>query len=128
MLEILDQSTDKILAVAARGTLTHEDYEAFVPMLDATVQTGNHIYLLVDIEGLEGMTAHALVDDFMTGMKYWWNFEAVAFVGEPGWEETVFRFADYLIPAEIKFFPVAEKSLAWKWLEGEYADDHRPQE
>ena len=121
MLKILPQSDEKILAVQASGELTHEDYEAFLPLLDAKVQSGDHVYLLLDITQFDGMTAHAMVDEFLASMKYWWNFEAVAVVGNKKWEKYFTRFGNYLSPADTRYFDAESEDQAWIWLRGETA-------
>lgn len=124
MIEILPQSTDKILAIRPSGVLTHKDYKDFVPLLDATVQAGEYIYLLIDMEDFEGMTPHAVLDEFLTGMKYWWSFEAIAVVGEDKWEKYLTKISQYVTISDTRFFDVKDKDKAWAWLQGEYDDDH----
>jgi len=119
MLKILPQSTDKILGVKASGQLTHEDYEAFIPLIDAKVQNGEHLYLYIDITDFEGMSAHAMLDDFLASMKYWWNFEAVAVVGNKTWEKYFTKFGNYLTPADVRFFEPVDFKDAWAWLDTE---------
>ena len=117
MLKILPQSTNKILAIKISGTLTHEDYESFIPLLDAKIHEGEHIYMLVDITEFESMTAHAVLDDFFASVKYWPNFEAVAVVGNKAWEKILTRIGNFLSPADAKYFEAHEMPQAWAWLE-----------
>ncbi len=116
MLKILPKSTDKILAIKVSGELTHEDYEEILPLLDAKVKGGDHLYLWIDITEFTGMTAHALVDDFLSSMKYWWDFNAVAVIGNKKWEEYFTKFGNYLSPADVKFFKPENGDDAWVWL------------
>ncbi len=122
MIKILSQSTEEILAIKISGTLTHDDYEDFIPLLDAKIQDGDHIYLLADITEFKGMTAHAVMDDFFASVKYWPNFEAVAVVGTKSWEKMLTTFGNYLSPAHAKYFEASEMPQAWRWLEDELSD------
>lgn len=117
MITILPQSTDKILAIKISGTLTHEDYEEFIPLLDAKIQSGEHIHMLADITEFEGMTAHAVLDDFLASVKYWPNFDAIAVIGNKDWEKMLTRIGNYLSPAHARYFEAAEMPQAWRWLE-----------
>lgn len=121
MLKILPQSTDKILAIKVSGKLTHKDYEEFIPLLDAKIHEGEHIHMLADITEFEGMTLHAVIDDFLASVKYWPNFEAVAVVGNKDWEEVLTKFGNYLSPAHAKYFKAGEMAEAWRWLEDRLA-------
>ncbi|MGM0421739.1 MAG: STAS/SEC14 domain-containing protein [Pseudomonadota bacterium] len=124
MIEILPQSTDKILAIRPKGVITHEDFEKFTPLLDATVQSGEYIYLLVDMVEFESITPHAMLDDFLLGMKYWWNFEAVAVIGDSKWEEYLTKLSQFVTISDTRFFDPEDSDKAWTWLQGEYAEDH----
>lgn len=117
MIDILEQSTDKILAVKASGILTHEDYENFLPLLDASINTESHIGLYVDISGFEGMTPHAMLDDFLTGIKYYWNFTYVAVVGDEKWMKFLTEFTDWITPSDLEYFDEKDAEKAWKWLQ-----------
>jgi len=117
MIDILEQSTDKILAVKASGILTHEDYENFLPLLDASINTESHIGLYVDISGFEGMTPHAMLDDFLTGIKYYWNFTYVAVVGGEQWMKFLTEFTDWITPSDLEYFDEKDADKAWKWLQ-----------
>ena len=117
MIKILPQSTDKILAIKISGTLTHEDYEEFIPLLDAKIRDGQHIHMLADITEFKGMTAHAVLDDFFASVKYWPNFEAVAVVGNKDWEKFLTMVGNYLSPADTEYFEAGEIAKAWRWLE-----------
>lgn len=119
MLEILNDSTDRILSIKISGTLSHEDYESFIPLIDAKVQSGKHLYLLADITEFESITPHALLDDFLAGMKYWWNFEAVAVVGNRKWEENLTKIGDFVSPVDLEYFDADQKKQARAWLEAQ---------
>ncbi len=117
MIEFLNKGSDSILAIKASGVLTHDDYEKFIPLLDVSVRDNNHVNMFVDISEFESITPHAMLDDFMVGMRYWFNFDSVAIIGDKKWEEYLVKFYDLVTPCDIKFFKPEESDAALKWLE-----------
>ena len=122
MIEIMPETSGKILAVKASGILSHKDYKKFLPMLDAAIAEHGNICIFVDITEFEGFTPQAMIDDFMAGIKYWWNVKAAAIVGDAEWEKYLTKFADLLTRTEIEYFNEKAEKEAWDWLKTQCAE------
>lgn len=107
---------DFFMAFTAVGKLTHQDYEAMIPLLESALAEVDDpdIYALVDIQHLEGMELQAAWDDLKWGMKHLRHFEKIAIVGKSTWQEVMAKVADWITPADVRFF--VDKVDALEWL------------
>ncbi|WP_372873232.1 STAS/SEC14 domain-containing protein [Shewanella sp.] len=106
---------DFFVVLKVVGTLTHEDYERMVPVLEGAIKgvKDPDIYMLVDTTELDGWEARAMWDDLKLGIKHGRHFEKIAVVGRTGWQEWLTMFADWFTPADAKFFVDRQDALDW---------------
>ena len=114
---------DFFVTFKAIGTLTHQDYEVMVPVLEAALAgvKDPDIYALVDVTELEGWELQAAWDDLKLGVKHVRHFERIAIVGKTTLQEVMAKLANWFTPAEVKFF--VDKLDAITWLKDELSDD-----
>ena len=114
---------DFFVAFKAIGTLTHQDYEVMVPVLEAALAgvKDPDIYALVDVTELEGWELQAAWDDLKLGVKHVRHFERIAIVGKTTLQEVMAKLANWFTPAEVKFF--VDKLDAITWLKDELHDN-----
>ena len=114
---------DFFVGFKAIGTLTHQDYEVMVPVLEAALAgvKDPDIYALVDVTELEGWELQAAWDDLKLGVKHVRHFERIAIVGKTTLQEVMAKLANWFTPAEVKFF--VDKLDAITWLKDELHDD-----
>jgi len=55
MMEILDRSSGKVLGIKVSGKLLHQDYQRFVPMLEALIAEHGSSRCLVEMTDLHGI-------------------------------------------------------------------------
>ncbi|MGL4517559.1 MAG: STAS/SEC14 domain-containing protein [Shewanella sp.] len=106
---------DFFVAFKAVGTLTHQDYLRMQPVLEsalAGVQDPD-IYALVDVTELDGWELHAAWDDVKLGIKHIRHFEKIGIVGKTTFQEVMATLANWLTPADVKFFSDKGAALAW---------------
>ena len=60
MIEILDRSSGKVLGIKVCGKLLHQDYQRFVPMLEALIAEHGSVRRLVEMTDLHGIELSAL--------------------------------------------------------------------
>lgn len=110
---------DFVLAFKAVGKLTHSDYEAMVPVLDAALDgiKDPEIYAFMDVTEFEGWELHAAWDDLKLGVKHARHFEKIAILGNSTLQEVMTKIGGWLISADVKFF--TDKSDALTWLKDE---------
>ena len=97
------------------GKLTHEDYQAFVPILDKAIKEtkGAQINMLVDMRDFKGWKLRAAWDDMLFGIKHRKAFDKLAVVGKKKWEEVAIKMMKPLMKGKIKFFKDRDKALKW---------------
>jgi hypothetical protein len=120
MLELMTESEDDVVAVRARGVLTKDDYQdVLVPYLEKALEAAARIRVLFLMdETFQGWDARAAWLNTCLDLRHRRDFDKVAIVGPPTWEEWCAKLANLLIAGEIKTFTRDELSDAWTWLRG----------
>lgn len=103
------------ISIKASGTLTHEDYEHIVPMLDAALVKVNapKIKVLFDATDFEGWELRAAWDDFKLGLTHGPSFDKIAIYGKHDWQDLAAKIGSWFIHGEIESFHHHDDALAW---------------
>lgn len=103
------------LSFKAVGTLTHEDYQRIVPMIEAALAQVEepHIKALVDASLLEGWELRAAWDDLKLGLKHGREFDRIAIYGHKRWQEMAAKIGSWFIGGEARFFTDYEEAIRW---------------
>ena len=113
-----------VFAVKASGKLTDEDYQAFLPRLDALISEHGKISLLVELEDFEGWEAKAAWDDLDFGLDHDRDFDRIAIVGDKSWQHWMIVLSSLFMHTPLRFFPREETARALGWLsEGTQGDE-----
>ncbi|QSX34252.1 STAS/SEC14 domain-containing protein [Shewanella avicenniae] len=106
---------DFYLIIKAIGTLTHQDYQMMVPVLEAALEkvVQPHIYCVVDITELDGWEARAMWDDLKLGVQHGREFRKIAVVGNRDWQAWMTKVADWFTPTEMEYFNQRHEAVAW---------------
>ena len=116
MIEQLPAPSDKALAFKVSGKLHAEDYQKFVPLIDATAAKEGKVRLLAQFEDFHGWDLHALWDDIKFSATHCHNLDRIALVGDRKWEEYMAKVCKPFTLAKIKYFDAGQTDAAWKWL------------
>lgn len=117
MLQFLPVSDGNTVAVRASGKLTHEDYQNFLPQLQAQMQAFDKVSILFELDNFSGWEVDAALDDFSFGMSHLAGFERIAIVGDKAWEYWMTIMAKpFLGQGEIQYFNRENLQDAWDWL------------
>jgi len=97
------------------GKLTHEDYEAVIPMIDSALEGVKEpkIKMLVDVTQLEGWELRAAWDDVKIGLKHGNQFERIAMIGNKQWQEWAVKVAGWFTSADVAYFEDEAEAVAW---------------
>jgi hypothetical protein len=103
------------LKIVVNGTLTHQDYEKMIPMVEnALVGVKDpKIKVLVDARGFEGWDIRAAWDDLKFGLKHNKEFTKLAFVGKREWESYSIKIANWFMSAKMRYFKDIDDALVW---------------
>lgn len=119
MLEVMPESTGKILWLRAGDKLTGQDYrEVFIPRLEAVIREHGRVRVLFHLDpNFQGWTPGALWDDLKLDLKHRGAFEKVALVGAPLWADTVMKLFAHFLPGEVRTFLREHLAEAWIWIQ-----------
>lgn len=116
MVTPLPQSTDRLLGFKLSGKLHDEDYQHFVPALEAAIQKQGKVRMLAHFEDFHGWDLHALWDDTKFSTKHCTDIEKLALVGDKSWEKWMAVVCNPFTMAKVEYFDVADIDRAWAWL------------
>ena len=117
MIEVLKDPGNGSLGFKLSGKLHDEDYQHFVPVVEAAVRAHGKVRLLAQFEDFHGWDLKALWDDIKFAAKYCNKVERIAMVGEKRWEEWMARVCKPFTLARIQYFDRHELDAAWSWLQ-----------
>ncbi|CAH0534008.1 hypothetical protein VST7929_01890 [Vibrio stylophorae] len=120
----LHQEQDQwLFELTAKGTLTHEDYQYFTPLLNFAFERSHddHALFLVDISELRGWTLQAAWDDYQIGQKHGKQFQKIALVGHHQWQTLAAKVSQWFTAGEVKSF--TDRAQAREWLLGTEASN-----
>jgi hypothetical protein len=118
MFEFREERGSGFLDIRAHGRLTSDDYRhALAPRLESTLRRCEKIRVLfVMDETFEGWTLGAAWLNTSLDIRHRKDFEKLAIVGAPTWEEWCLKLAALLIAGEIRTFKPDQLHLARAWL------------
>ncbi len=116
MIEPLPMSSANILGFKLSGKLHDEDYQTFVPLLEAAIAAHDQVRLFAQFEDFQGWDLHAAWDDFKFGVQHYADFERIAMVGDRQWEAWMSRLCKPFTRAAVRYFDVSEADAARAWI------------
>ena len=123
MIEMLPESSGKILGVRASDRLTDDDYrDVWLPKLEEILEAQGAIRILMHMDDdYRGWTAGAMWEDAKFGLKHIGSVmkgevEKVALVGGSDWAMKSVELFGYVVPGEIEKFASTELDDAWRWI------------
>jgi SpoIIAA-like len=116
MIEQRPTDNDHVLSFRLSGLLHHDDYKAFVPVIDAAIAREGKVRLLAQFEDFRGWDAHALWDDIKFSTSHCTKMERIALVGDRRWEAFMAKVCKPFTLATIRYFDHADLEAARAWL------------
>lgn len=118
MLEIMNESTDTMLAVKATGTLSDSDYvDVWIPALQTIIdKNGKANALLYLDENFKGWELKAMWEDAKFGFKHRSDFSKIAIVGGPSWIKWGVKVGELMIDGEVGTYGPNQLAQALEWV------------
>jgi len=116
MIKALSQSSGSVVGYKFSGTITREDYETFVPQVQALVEQEGSINMLLDLEEFEWEKISAWGEDMKFGHDYHEKIAKMAIVGDKKWEKWLTKLVDPFYASKAKYFNTTEMDAAWDWV------------
>ena len=117
MLQFLPVFEGNTIAVRASGKLSHEDYQDFLPKLEAQIKELGKVSILLELDDFLGWDLEAAKDDFKFGMSHLDDIERFAVVGDKAWEHWMIAMVKPFMPSgKVRYFDHENLQDAWDWL------------
>jgi len=116
MFQQIPVNDENIIAYRVSGKLTHEDYQAFLPILEALLKENPSLSLFIELDNFKGWDLQAAWDDFKFGIEHAEDMSRVAIVGHHAWQKWMIHLAQPFMKAEIQYFTHEHLIDAWDWL------------
>ncbi len=117
MLQFLPVFDGNTIVIRASGKLTHEDYQTFLPKLEAQIKEIGKVSLLFELDEFSGWDLEAAKDDFKFGMSRLDDIERFAIVGDKAWEHWMVAMVKPFMPSDsVCYFDHENLQEAWDWL------------
>jgi SpoIIAA-like len=118
MIELLTGFPENVVAVSCKGRVTKDDYDkVLVPTIEKALKARDKVRLYYKA-GAEfgGIDPAAAWEDFKVGMEHLTRWQRVAVVTDVDWIRHTMQIFSFIIPGDMRVFPVAEAAHARKWI------------
>ena len=118
MLSIIDGLPANVVGMRAEGKVHAQDYRSVLdPAIEAALAAHDRIRMLYVLgPGFDGYSGGAMWQDTKLGMAHWSAWERIAVVTDHSAYADGVRAVGWMIPAEVRVFPVAELDAARAWV------------
>ncbi|EDK26195.1 hypothetical protein VSWAT3_06911 [Vibrionales bacterium SWAT-3] len=108
-------SGETIIVFKAKGKLTHDDYQAMIPILKTTIKEidSSALKMMVDISTLTGWGLRAAWDDFKLGLELNSKIDKIAICGDKSWQELASKVGSWFVSGDIKSFEDHDSAIDW---------------
>ncbi|WP_424972300.1 STAS/SEC14 domain-containing protein [Dinoroseobacter sp. S76] len=107
-------SRARVVELTISGKITHADFEAVLPQIEAELDRGP-LSLVEVIDSFEGFDLDTLWDGLKFDITHWSEFRRVAIVTDMTWFSPFARMADALTHLEVKEFKRNQLDEARDW-------------
>ena len=119
MLQILDETSDDLVAFRVTGRHIHDESHKLAAMIDARIARYGHANCFVEIVDTQGVELSALKEGLEFDMRHGHQIRRCAVVGDHAWERWLVRLLGlFFRNAEIRFFSSSDRAAALDWARG----------
>lgn len=119
MFKFIDGLPSDVLAVEAKGQITHDDYRtALIPKAEVMMAKGPIKMLYLVGEAFTGFDLEALWDDGAFGLKHWHDFSRIAVVTDHTWVRAMVSMFTPFFRGEVHLFRLSQLPAAKDWISG----------
>jgi SpoIIAA-like len=118
MIEKLEGFPSDVLGFLCKGFVTRRDYEdVLVPAVERALKSHDKLRLYYEIgPEFTGIEPGAMWEDFKVGVEHLLRWERIAVVTDIDWIGHTIRAFGFMMPGEVKVFPLKEAATARTWL------------
>ena len=128
MIETLKDFSGNVVGFRGSGHITRQDYEAVViPAVEAAFKQYKTIRLYYEFApDFAGLDPGAMWEDFKVGMEHFTHWERIAIVTDMDWLSNALKVFAFLMPGDIRHFPLADADQARAWIASPVAPTSQP--
>jgi SpoIIAA-like len=117
MLKLLEGFPDNVVACAAEGEVTRQDYEVLVPKIEEALKHHARIRCYYELgSAFQGFEAAAAWEDFKLGVEHLSRWERMAVVTDVAWVRLAMLAFRFLLPGQLRVFAANQTSHARAWI------------
>lgn len=118
MIKPLTGFPDNVAAFACQGHVTKADYETvLIPDVEQRLERHDKVRIFYEIDpDFTGFDPGAMWDDTKVGFRHYLRWERFAVVTDIEWIKQTMKFVGFLMPGDMRAFPVSEADEARKWV------------
>ena len=117
MIKVMPE-VDGIVEIHAGGKLTHADYkDVLIPRLEAVTPGDRKLRVLMLMDDtFTGWDLVSAWDNTVKDFRRRKDFDKIAVVGAPRWEDWCVKLAGLLMKGELRAFPGQQLAQAKEWV------------
>lgn len=118
MITLLSNLPDNIIGLNATGRVTGDDYlQVLVPAVEVALERHDKVRLIYELDdAFTGFVPDAMWEDAKLGLGHLGAWEKIALVTDVGWIANAANVFKFIIPGEVRVFPLADRQLAEQWI------------
>jgi hypothetical protein len=116
MLKELAGMPAGVVGFEVSGTVRAEDYrDVVIPALERAAREGD-VRFVVEMPEFKGMTPSAMWQDLKVAAEHLRSMKRIAVVTDIEWVTHMMGLFGWLIPSEMRTFPMAQRADALTWI------------
>jgi len=117
MIETIPGLPENVVGFEAVGKVSADDYkDVLIPTAEAALKKGGKVRLLYVLgERFEEISPGAMWQDTKLGVEHLGSWEKMALVTDVDWIGHTVKAFGWMMPGEVRVFPVAERADAEAW-------------
>jgi hypothetical protein len=120
MLEVLDETSDDLVAFRISGKHIHDESHKIASLIDARIMRYGHARCFIEIGDTTGVTLSSLKEGLDFDLQHGMQIERCAVVGDHAWEAWLVKVLGlFFRKAEVRFFHGADRAAALAWAKAE---------
>lgn len=118
MIKPLIGFADNVAAFACQGQVSKADYETvLIPDVEKRLHRHDKVRIYYEIDpDFTGFDPGAMWDDTRLGFRHFNRWERFAVVTDIEWIKQTMKFVGFLMPGDMRAFPLAEAADARAWV------------
>jgi hypothetical protein len=118
MIQRLQDFPANVLGFACHGAVTKQDYDTvLIPAVNDALKNHDKLRLYYEVAtDFSTIAPGAMWEDFKAGMEHLTRWERMAVVTDMNWIKHTIRFFRFLMPGELRVFPLSQAAQARAWI------------